>query len=430
MSDQKPAKGAWKIVTLLFLFMLINFADKAVIGLAGVPIMTDLNLSPKQFGLVGSSFFFLFSISAVVTGFLVNRIKSKLALLVMGLVWALVQFPMLGTVGIETLIACRVILGAGEGPAYPVALHAIYKWFPDAARAVPGAIVGQGAALGVIVAVPILSWTITNYGWHNAFGLLGVVGLIWVLLWALLGNEGKVDDDLPKAESGARIPYRSLLLSSTNLASWCAYFAAYFGLALVLSWFTAFLVKGLAIPQQLAGQLTALPFLVGFVVLLLGSFASERMMKRGVSSRKARGVLSGFCMIAGGLALLAAPLVSSLAVKLALIVAGTSLPSVIFVLSPAILAEITPPVQRGAVLAINSAVGTAAGIIAPYLMGTVIEDAVTPAAGYSLGFSICGAVTLVGGVVGLLFLNPDRQQRSRAVGQLFAPHGRAQQAVA
>ena len=46
----------WLIVALLFLFMLTNFADKAVIGVAGVPIMQELGLSPRQFGLVGSSF--------------------------------------------------------------------------------------------------------------------------------------------------------------------------------------------------------------------------------------------------------------------------------------------------------------------------------------------------------------------------------------
>ena len=110
-------REAWLIVALLFLFMLINFADKAVIGIAAVPIMQDLNISPRQFGLIGSSFFLLFSLSAIVTGFIVNRVHTRWALLVMGLVWALTQFPMLGTVGFATLIACRIALGAGEGPA-------------------------------------------------------------------------------------------------------------------------------------------------------------------------------------------------------------------------------------------------------------------------------------------------------------------------
>ena len=44
MTAQPTPKGAWKITFLLFLFMLVNFADKIVVGLAGVPIMTELKL--------------------------------------------------------------------------------------------------------------------------------------------------------------------------------------------------------------------------------------------------------------------------------------------------------------------------------------------------------------------------------------------------
>ena len=70
-------KGRWLIVVLLFPFMLTNFADKAVIGIAGVPIMQELQLTPRQFGVVGSSFFFLFSLSAIRTGFIVNRMQTR-----------------------------------------------------------------------------------------------------------------------------------------------------------------------------------------------------------------------------------------------------------------------------------------------------------------------------------------------------------------
>ena len=116
-------KGAWLTVGLLFLFMVINFADKAVIGIAAVPLMDELHLTPREFGLLGSSFYLLFAVSAIVTGFIVNRVETRWALLVMGLVWALTQFPMLGAVGFATVMASRIALGAGEGPAYPVALH-------------------------------------------------------------------------------------------------------------------------------------------------------------------------------------------------------------------------------------------------------------------------------------------------------------------
>src|SRR5438046_3733255 len=156
--------------------------------------MMDFNPDPDTSGLIGSSFFFLFAISAVLVGFISNRVQAKRTLLIMALVWSLVQFPMVGTVSIEVLIACRIILGAGEGPAAPVATHAVYKWFPDSLRGLPTAIIAQGSALGVIIAVPALNWVIVHYSWHWAFGALGIVGLAWAVLWLFFGREGTLVD--------------------------------------------------------------------------------------------------------------------------------------------------------------------------------------------------------------------------------------------
>src|ERR1700759_19706 len=108
MAAQAPGnetpKGAWTITFLLFLFMLVNFADKIVVGLAGVPIMTDLKLDAEQFGQLGSSFFLLFSISAIVVGFIVNTVATRWVLLAMAIIWSLAQFPMVGEVSFATLL--------------------------------------------------------------------------------------------------------------------------------------------------------------------------------------------------------------------------------------------------------------------------------------------------------------------------------------
>ena len=120
MTAQPTPKGAWKITFLLFLFMLVNFADKIVVGLAGVPIMTELKLEPEQFGLLGSSFFFLFSISAVVVGFIVNSIATRWVLLVLAVIWSVAQFPMVKANGfLETIY--YVLAGLGWVlPAMPL----------------------------------------------------------------------------------------------------------------------------------------------------------------------------------------------------------------------------------------------------------------------------------------------------------------------
>ncbi len=274
--QDRPLAGAWGMTALLFLFMLINFADKVVVGLAAQPIMAELKLSPEQFGLIGSSFFFLFAVSAVLVGFINNRVQTRRTLLVMAIIWSVAQFPMLGTVGLEVLIACRIVLGAGEGPAAPTATHAIYKWFPNSLRGMPTAIIAQGSALGVIIAVPALNWIIVNHSWHWAFGALGIVGLLWAVAWAIFGREGTLVDRPVRDAAGTmtggaeRVPYRYLLTCPSIVAACCAGFASYWGLALGLTWFTSYLVQGLGYSQKLGGNLTILPWIFGMFVVLGG----------------------------------------------------------------------------------------------------------------------------------------------------------------
>ncbi len=54
---------AFAVLIMLFLFQTLNFFDKLVFGLSAVPMMKELALTPQQFGLIGSSFFLLFSLS-------------------------------------------------------------------------------------------------------------------------------------------------------------------------------------------------------------------------------------------------------------------------------------------------------------------------------------------------------------------------------
>jgi predicted MFS family arabinose efflux permease len=260
MATQATPKGAWKITFLLFLLMVVNFADKIVVGLAGVPIMTELKIEPERFGFLGSSFFFLYSIAAIVVGFIVNRVETRWVLLVLAVIWALAQFPMVGTIGFSTLLICRIILGAGEGPAGAVAVHALYKWFPDEKRTLPTAILSQGSAFGVILAVPALNWVIVNYSWHYAFGALGVVGLMWVVAWMFMAKEGPLVQTVAMAAAEPRIPYFRLLTSPTFVGCCVATFGAYWALALGLTWFTPFIVKGLGFSQQDAGWISIMPW--------------------------------------------------------------------------------------------------------------------------------------------------------------------------
>jgi MFS family permease len=418
MVAEPTPRGAWGITILLCLYMLVNFADKIVVGLAGVPIMAELNLQPAEFGLLGSAFFFLFSISAIIVGFIANRVETRWVLLALAVVWALVQLPMVGTVSFSTLLICRIILGAGEGPAFSVAVHAMYKWFPDEKRTLPTALLSLGSALGVVVAVPALNWIIVNHSWHYAFGALGITGLLWVLVWLVMGKEGPlVGRPVQTLSMGAsiRVPYLQLLTSRTFVGCCVATFGAYWSLSLGLTWFTPFIVKALGFSQKDAGWISILPWVTGAVVVLGAGWLSQVLLARGMSTRGARGILGAAPLVVGGAILLLMQLFDSAVIQIALLVIGTGLSGAIYVVCPPMIGEFTPVAQRGAVLAIYGAIYTLAGILAPFVMGNVLQNAVAPFDGYLAGFAINAGILVVSGLLGLVLLSPNTE-RARVMG--------------
>ena len=422
MTTQPTPKGAWKITFLLFLFMLVNFADKIVVGLAGVPIMTELKLEPEQFGLLGSSFFFLFSISAIVVGFIVNRVATRWVLLALAVVWALAQFPMVGTVGFTTLLICRIILGAGEGPAFSVAAHAIYKWFPDEKRTLPTAILSQGSAFGVILAVPALNWIIVNHSWHYAFGALGVVGLMWVVAWFVLGKEGPLVQTAAMAAAEPRIPYFQLLTSRTFIGC-CRgdlrrLLGAVAGADLVHARSSS---RGSASRSSRPGWISILPWVFGAT-----DRAADRLDFAGDDGarlhhpRRARRARFGAADRRRTDPRDAAPCRRRGGLLIALLVVGSGLCGSIYVVCPPMLGEFTPVSQRGAVIAIYGAIYTLAGIMAPSVMGGVIQHAAVLLDGYMTGFTINAVVLVASGLLGLLLLWPNTE-RARLTGQGVEP---------
>ena len=161
--------------------------------------------------------------------------------------------------------------------------------------------------------------------------------------------------------------------------------------------------------QGSIGLLGALPAGASVVLVLAAGWWSQRLLTRGVPSRVARGIFGGACVALGGAALAIMPYVPGVAAKIALTTIGVALPSVIYVIGNAVVSEIAPVAQRGAMLAIGTAVSTSAGLLAPYVMGSVVESAATPLDGFNTGFMICGVIMLVGGVVGMALMRPERE---------------------
>jgi len=157
----------------------------------------------------------------------------------------------------------------------------------------------------------------------------------------------------------------------------------------------------------------------GAVIVLLTGWVSQIMMARGYSTRGARGVLGSVPLIVGGLILAVLPHVDGAALQIAFLVVGSGLCGSIYVVCPPMLGEFTPVSQRGAVISIYGALYTLAGIVAPSVMGKVIQNSGGLLDGYMTGFTINAVILIGSGLLGLLLLWPNTE-RARLLAQAAA----------
>lgn len=413
MSEPSGGGRAWTIAVLLTLFMLINFLDKIALGLVAVPMMDELRLTPKQFGDIGSGFFWLFAIGGVFGGFLADRFKARTLILGMVLIWSLCQVPIAYAASIGTIIVCRAILGVSQGPGWPIAVHALAKWFPDNRRNLPIAIVAQGSAVGLIVAGLLMPAITATWGWRANFLVLAVIGCAWALIWLMVADEGSQDGAAGAVSASDKVamPYAQLLFDRSVLGCAITHFVGYWSLALTLTWLPAYFERGLGYESIASGWLYSLVIAVMIPLGIGLAWGSERLLRKGVPSRTARGrYLSALLIVAGVFfaVILVCPDADWLRVGLIALALGCT--PIVYSLGPAVLAEVVPASQRGAMLAINNSVASLAGIAAPVVTGAFIQD-MPGAQGYELGFALCGVLMIAGGLLGFWLINPQRSIR-------------------
>ncbi|SEL79851.1 MFS transporter [Streptacidiphilus jiangxiensis] len=408
----RPGPRAWVVLGLLFCLMVVNFATKVVPALAGDPLMHELGIGTSTFGVVQSSFFWLFAAGAILGGWLATRVSAHRLLAVSAGLWVVSLVPMAWHVGLGTVITCRVVLGFAEGPTVALALQIAHAWFPAERRALPSALIVAGAAVGPLVSAPALNALIARQSWHAAFAVLAVVGTVVALAWAFVGRDGTLavaDAAHPQAlPLPERVPVARLLTTPTLVGLTVLALASYADTAVKLSWLPLYFHDGLGYSTATASRLTALPFLAAAISLIGFGVLSRRLTRRGWSLRATRGRLPGILVAVGALGNLLFPLAGRGGPALCLIVLGASLVAAGYGISFAGLSDVVPARQRGLAFGVVTAVYSLGGIIGPAVMGGLVHGSAVPLDGYTRGFLGLGVALLAGGVPALVLVHPER----------------------
>ena len=415
MNERSLLIRGWIVTILLALFMVINFMDKAILGIVAVPLMQELNIHPSEFGMIASSFFLFFSVSAIVFGFIANKTSTKWVLIVLAMIWGISQIPLAFVATVPLLYFSRILLGIGEGPAYPLALHACYSWFENEKRNLPSSIIFQGVTVGLLISGPILTYIMLNHSWHAAFMTLGIASVVWMALWFVFGGEGPFvarNETKAAGQSAARIAYKKIILDKTYLSNMLLYWVSYWIFAIMFTWIPSYLSKVMGYGSKEAGWMFMLFTGINIPLVFIGSWLSQKLLQRKMSSLIARGWVSCSFVLAGGLSILAAIfLVQDPMMKVILLALGFNLPQLTFVLSSTIVAEIVPVAQRSPAMSINSALATTGGLLAPALTGRLIQNAATQAQGYDQAFIVSAILALVVGGIGYFCIRPDSSKK-------------------
>ena len=183
---------SWAFVSLSALAIGICYADRANIADAIIPMAKDLGWSRSEEGAILSSFFLGYGATQIVGGSLADKFGGKRVLAVAVLMWSIATLlsPTFAKLGVAPLIGMRIVLGVGEGPAFP-AVHsmisrAVLPQHQSTAVAAVTSASYVGSVAAFIICPLLFETTFFEKSWEAVFYFFGGLGLLFLPLWTLL----------------------------------------------------------------------------------------------------------------------------------------------------------------------------------------------------------------------------------------------------
>lgn len=317
---EKKTNVRWIVVAVLFFITVINYADRATISIAGPAIAKELKMDPIAMGYIFSAFGWAYVICQLPGGWLLDKFGSKKVYAFSIFLWSVftlfqgfVGF-LTGATAIITLFCLRFLVGAAEAPSFPANSRIVAAWFPASERGTASAIFNSAQYAATVIFAPIMGWLVHNFGWHYVFTVMGVLGILFVLVWQKyiynpkehpMINEAEIqyieqggalvnmdqDNKAGGKQEGPNLHYikellRNRMMVGIYVAQYCINALTYF----FITWFPVYLVQARGMTILKAGFAASVPAIFGFAGGVLGGVISDYLLKKGYSLSVARKV--------------------------------------------------------------------------------------------------------------------------------------------
>ncbi|XP_031777621.1 vesicular glutamate transporter 1 isoform X1 [Nasonia vitripennis] len=376
-------------------------------------------------GHVLSSFFYGYMCTPLLGGWLAARIGGKR---VFGIGIAATSFftvltPPMTRYSVYLLIAVRVIEGLFEGVTYPAINALVANWAPPLERSRLATITFAGSFLGTVLAMPVCGLMAERLGWASLFYVFGSVGLIWYLIWCIFIRDRPEDDPRiseaelkyirdslgSESEQSQHIshPWRQMLLSPVVWAIIIAHFSENWGFYTMITQLPTFMNDGLDFTLETAGFLSALPYLLLSLVMLVSGQLADWLQSRGtLTTTQVRKLFNCGAFAAQTIFMAATAYYMTPVIAISCITAAIGLGGFAWSGFSVNYLDIAP--KHASVLwGMGNTVATLPGILSPVITGYLVPNK-TPDE-WRIVFIIASVIYLVGALIYGIFTSGEEQ---------------------
>lgn len=179
----------WWVVGLVALAAVINYIDRQAFGALWPDIASELfpdmdaDGSKTIYGTISAIFILSYAAGQTIFGKIFDWIGTRIGFAISIGVWSIATMIHAFAKGMISFSIFRSILGIAEAGNWPGAAKANAEWFPTKERAFAQGIFNSGAAIGGIVAYPIIGLLAIYLSWQSIFICVGLIGFLWLLPW-------------------------------------------------------------------------------------------------------------------------------------------------------------------------------------------------------------------------------------------------------
>jgi len=386
--------------------VLINYLDRAVLGIAAPAIQAEFALSPVTMGVVFSAFSWSYFAAQIPSGILLDRLGVRLVYRLALIGWSLATVLHGWARGFVSLVGLRIALGLTEAPCFPANSNIVAAWFPRAERARAIGVYTAAEYVGLGFLTPPLFWIGAAWGWRALFVAAGGMGLLLAILWwrqyrdphecqdlsdqerrFIVMGGGTVDR--PPAQRFSFSVVRALFRDRQMWGLCIGQFSVYSTFVFFLTWFPTYLATERHMAWIRLGFFAALPYVAGFFGILFAGFLSDALLRRRYSLDTARKL-----PVIMGLLLASTIIGANYFESDVAVIAVLSLAFFAQAMSSSgwsVISEVAPPGQIGLIGGFFSASANLSGIVTPLVIGSIVQET----------GSFVGALIFVGVVAGI-----------------------------